>query len=583
MIDENSKKRIHNAIANAVVKVKLGGEFRGTGFVITPDGYVLTAYHCVGEYASNITIETRFGDSFPVELDQGKSLKSREFDIAVLKVYQRGEFACVPLGRLTSQNVSDEVVTIGYPAGHLPGFDKLTTYVGKVAQFRPDNKVQIADAIKGQGQSGSPLYLYASHRVVGLVTEGFKRDVIVDAGLASRVEVLFEKWPELELVNEKVAGDWDEGLGDIVVGSEGPATVIHTKKSRPYLWVGLGLVIVLLLFLGLSSPNTEQELSNELFVSEAGSLAANGKLKLEQLAYREAGEYYERAAKLLPMGNDETLADYLNWAGYAFYHAGLYNQAKPLYERSLAISKKIHGKEHPDVAASLNNLAVLYEEQGNYDQAKPLYERSLAIFEKVHGKEHPLVATSLNNLAGLYEEQGNYDQAKPLYEHSLAIRKKIHGKEHPAVAASLNNLAGLYKEQGNYDQAKPLYERSLAIFEKVHGKEHPLVATSLNNLAGLHRTQGHYDQAKPLYERSLAISKKVFGKEHSDVALILNNLAELHRTKGNYDQAKLLFERSLAIWEKIHGKEHSLVALSLNNLAALHNEQGNYDQAKPLV
>ncbi len=245
MIDKASEKRIHNAIANAVVKVKLGDEFRGTGFVITPDGYVLTAYHCVGEYASNITIETRFGDTFAVELDKVKSLKSREFDIAVLKVYQRGKFDCVPLGRLTSQNVSDEVVTIGYPAGHLPGFDKLCTYVAKVAQFRSDNKVQIPDAIKGQGQSGSPVYLYASHRVVGVVTEGFKRDVIVDAGLASRVEVLFEKWPELELVNEKVAGDWDESLGDIVVESEEPTTVVFPRKLRPMF--GLALLVCWLL------------------------------------------------------------------------------------------------------------------------------------------------------------------------------------------------------------------------------------------------------------------------------------------------------------------------------------------------
>jgi len=42
--------------------------------------------------------------------------------------------------------------------------------------------------------------------------------------------------------------------------------------------------------------------------------------------------------------------------------------------------------------------------------------RALAIFEKVHGKEHPLVATSLNNLAMLYEAQGAYEQALLLSE-----------------------------------------------------------------------------------------------------------------------------------------------------------------------
>ena len=88
--------------------------------------------------------------------------------------------------------------------------------------------------------------------------------------------------------------------------------------------------------LDIEAAEQIQKLANKRFVSAAESLAANGELKMAQLAYREAGEYYERAAKLLPMGNDETLALYLNNAGYAFEDAGLYyihlskNHAKAL-------------------------------------------------------------------------------------------------------------------------------------------------------------------------------------------------------------------------------------------------------------
>ncbi|WP_292849538.1 tetratricopeptide repeat protein, partial [Nostoc sp. NMS8] len=43
-----------------------------------------------------------------------------------------------------------------------------------------------------------------------------------------------------------------------------------------------------------------------------------------------------------------------------FYEAqGLYNQALPWYEQCLEVTKKRLGEEHPDVAESLNNLAVL--------------------------------------------------------------------------------------------------------------------------------------------------------------------------------------------------------------------------------
>lgn len=43
--------------------------------------------------------------------------------------------------------------------------------------------------------------------------------------------------------------------------------------------------------------------------------------------------------------------------------------------------------------------------QGKYGEAKPLFERSLAIVEKAHGPGHPDVATALNKYAGLLKAQ----------------------------------------------------------------------------------------------------------------------------------------------------------------------------------
>ncbi len=273
----------------------------------------------------------------------------------------------------------------------------------------------------------------------------------------------------------------------------------------------------------------------------------------------------------------------LNQQVLQLLNQGKYSEAIPLAQRALAIREKTLGREHPDVATSLNNLALLYDNQGNYPQAEPLYQRSLAIWEKALGREHPDVASSLNNLAALYYNQGNYTQAEPLYQRALAIREKALGREHPAVATSLNGIALLYQVQGNYSQAEPLYQRSLAISEKVLGREHPAVATSLNNLGGLYNAQGNYTQATPLYQRSLAIREKALGKEHPDVALSLNNLAELYRTQGNYPQAEPLLQRSLAIWEKALGKEHPDVALSLSNLALLYQAQNDIPRAIELT
>lgn len=107
-------------------------------------------------------------------------------------------------------------------------------------------------------------------------------------------------------------------------------------------------------------------------------------------------------------------ANLLNNAARYLVDRALFAEAEPLCQRSLAISEKVLGLDHPDVATSLNNLAALYRSQGKYAEAKPLYKRSLAICEKALGPGHPAVATSLNNLAELYRSQGKHTEAEPL-------------------------------------------------------------------------------------------------------------------------------------------------------------------------
>lgn len=163
----------------------------------------------------------------------------------------------------------------------------------------------------------------------------------------------------------------------------------------------------------------------------------------------------------------------LNEAAYYLKYRFQFAQALPLYQSALAISEQIFGREHPDVATSLNNLAVLYQSQGDYAQALPLLQRALAIREQIFGPLHPDTARSLNNLGMHYETQGDYAKALPLYQRALDIREQVFGPLHPDTAGSLNNLAGLYYSQGDSTQALPLYQRALTIFDNKLGPHHP--------------------------------------------------------------------------------------------------------------
>jgi class 3 adenylate cyclase/tetratricopeptide (TPR) repeat protein len=282
------------------------------------------------------------------------------------------------------------------------------------------------------------------------------------------------------------------------------------------------------------------------------------------------------------IGRPEAAGRLMNRAGEYLFRRGRRAEARPLYERALAIREKALGPHHPDVAESLNNMAELLGYEGRYAEAQPLCERSLAIGESALGPHHPDVARSLHNLAVLHFYQGRYAEAQPLQERALIIRENALGPDHPDVARSQNNLATLHHSQGRYAEARPLYERALATQELTLGPHHPDVGRCLNNLGELHRQEGRYAEAQPLHERVLAIRERALGPDHPDFAFSLHNLGAIHASQGRYAEAKPLFERALAIFEKALGAEHPLVASSLKSLAQLHDDQHLYAQAQTL-
>lgn len=58
-------------------------------------------------------------------------------------------------------------------------------------------------------------------------------------------------------------------------------------------------------------------------------------------------------------------------------------------------------KEHPDTAATYNNIASVYDRQGDYPKALEWYRKALDIFERKLGSEHPNTKTVKENIKAL--------------------------------------------------------------------------------------------------------------------------------------------------------------------------------------
>ncbi|MGK7958550.1 MAG: tetratricopeptide repeat protein [Crocosphaera sp.] len=261
---------------------------------------------------------------------------------------------------------------------------------------------------------------------------------------------------------------------------------------------------------------------------------------------------------------------------------GFYKEAEPWYKQCLNILQERLGEEHPYVAQSLNNLAVLYNEQGRYSEAESLNLQALKLRKNLLGEDHPDVAQSLNNLALLYSYQGRYSEAESLNLQALKLNINLLGENHPDVALSINNLALLYSYQGRYSEAKALFLQALELWKNLLGENHPDVALSINNLARIYYYQRRYEEAEPLFLQALELRKNLLGEDHPDVAQSIHDLAVLYKAQGRYSEAESLNLQALELRKNLLGEDHPYVALSINNLAELYKAQGRYEEAEPL-
>ena len=166
----------------------------------------------------------------------------------------------------------------------------------------------------------------------------------------------------------------------------------------------------------------------------------------------------------------------------------------PLAEHAEAVAQAAREAGIADPTARLMGaLGVLFHTKARYDRAERMMDGALALIEASRGKDHPDLAVRLNNLAQLLQATNRLGEAEPLMRRALAIDEASYGAEHPAVARDLNNLAGLMYATNRLGEAEPLMRRMVVIFlkfQRATGHPHPHRDVALSNHAHLLRAMG---------------------------------------------------------------------------------------------
>ncbi len=210
--------------------------------------------------------------------------------------------------------------------------------------------------------------------------------------------------------------------------------------------------------------------SGDMRDTEKGSVSPEGKLSKARVI-SEADKPVSRVSNRLNGSRPESSAVW----------GGMKSIEEILKSRKQSDDQASMSRKSDD---SLRRQAKLREKLGKYGEAEELYKFVLAIFDEEFGRDHPEVATILQDLADAYYKQKKNGKTDPLDGHVLGIYDEKLGPDHLDVARTLSSLADSYYGQGEHYISKRLYHRALKIFVQKLGPYHPESVRVRNILDG---------------------------------------------------------------------------------------------------
>jgi len=182
--------------------------------------------------------------------------------------------------------------------------------------------------------------------------------------------------------------------------------------------------------------------------------------------------------------------------GAAARAIGRDDEALATWTRLLGLVEAMRGADHPDVAAVLNNLALVHLDAGDPAAARTLLQRAEAIVTAGPDAEHdPMRATLATNLGWAARLEHRTDDARTLLERALAIGRATRGDRDPGLAYALDQLGALERELGHFDAALERYAAAGELRDATLGANHPETATTLVGMSRVFLAQGNRAQA----------------------------------------------------------------------------------------
>jgi tetratricopeptide (TPR) repeat protein len=246
---------------------------------------------------------------------------------------------------------------------------------------------------------------------------------------------------------------------------------------------------------------------------------------------------------------------------------------------ALSLATEINDRR--GMAASYNNLGIVYRNQGALDKALEYYIISLKIYETLQNKEG--IATTKNNISTIYAIKKEYSQAMKYLEESYNLFVEL--KDEKKIIGSMNNLGNINTEIQLFEKAIRYYSQASQLAEKIGLKfSDPFV-----NVGNIYFRQGNYQRAVEQYEKGLAIERENGNRLGS--LNVLTNLGITYAKAKQPTPAQAYLDEAEKLCEELQAysflppiyKASSENFATQNNWKAAYQMQLKYDEAREKI
>ncbi|MGC1244345.1 MAG: CHAT domain-containing tetratricopeptide repeat protein [Chryseosolibacter sp.] len=240
------------------------------------------------------------------------------------------------------------------------------------------------------------------------------------------------------------------------------------------------------------------------------------------------------------------------------YTLGDFDKAEENIAKAITSQENQFGRSHIEVAKSLSQYALIKFHNGdNKKSVEKLMLEARDIMAEKLGKDNPQYAEILKNVAVLYISEKKYDIAF----NSLTVAENIWrvktGTKNNINAASIYTLTGdVYYQLKNYGKAEEFYNKSKDLYEKFFSINHPEYVKVLSKLSKVYYMQQDFKRAKRLIEQSLT-NYEQFIKEYFPALSEREKAKYWNTIKGDFEFYNTLAFSNMEDFRDLTGKVYN--------------------------